>query len=968
MKKLLFIVPLIVFAYFIFTGQSDKRVQNTINPDPKMTVVQLDPNADFVQPVERNIPLNTTPRYLNSPAGVNLVAPNFRPYPHTATQSEIEAYSNPNVSGKLIVGWNSYSPSFYGTGFAITTNGGNNWTGNHTLPGLATNSGDPSEVINSSGYFFMNSIGAASAANTTTRSTDNGITWGAYVTTYTTTYIADKNHIYIDDKVGSPYYDYLYVGFSDFGVSSSAPPIRFCRSTNGGTSYTNAIVTGPVSGYFSQGVNINTGPTGQVYMVYCTGQTSSPYTGRYVGFGISTNGGANWTQNEQKIAINGIRGTLKTSSIRCNDFPWMAVDKTGGAYNGYIYVTWNGKNLAPAGTDPDICFSRSTDGGNTFSTPIRINDDPMNNGRDQWMPSICVDSYGGVNIVFCDSRNGANNDTTEAYVARSVNGGLNWTNILVSDHRWRPAPISGLAGGYQGDYIGIASVGNRVYPFWMDNSSGIYQCWTSPIDLGPGITHIPLGNTEQTTGTRTVNCVITPAGSGINPSTAKLHYAKNSTTFSNIALTNSSGNNWTANLPLSGAGTYNYYLIATDSMSRTATAPSGAPANYYSFQAFSDTIPPVITHTPIGPTPKLAWPITVTANLTDNIGIDSGWVKWRKGNVGVTKQFKLNFQSGTTYSAPFNSTNPEVNPGDTIFYRIFAQDAGSNHKRDSTAQYNFLIINQATITIGTGTTSSNFPYTTYWMDGRTQYLYTAADFGNITASIVQIGFDVLTVSSQTMNGFKISMQNTTMTSLTGFVTTGWTTCYNTPYTVPGTGWQMITLSSPFAYTGAAGNNLLVEVCYNNSSYTSYSTVNSSSATGMYWGRYGDLSSGDGCATTTWSSSSAPPGRANTRFVVNPLIGIGNNNTEIPNVYSLSQNYPNPFNPVTQIKFGIPKQGFVTLKVYDILGREVAQLVNTVKAAGTYVIDFDASKLASGTYFYRIESGSFTDVKKMVLIK
>jgi hypothetical protein len=179
---------------------------------------------------------------------------------------------------------------------------------------------------------------------------------------------------------------------------------------------------------------------------------------------------------------------------------------------------------------------------------------------------------------------------------------------------------------------------------------------------------------------------------------------------------------------------------------------------------------------------------------------------------------------------------------------------------------------------------------------------------------------------------------------------------------------MITLSSPFAYTGAAGNNLLVEVCYNNSSYTSYSTVNSSSATGMYWGRYGDLSSGDGCATTTWSSSSAPPGRANTRFVVNPLIGIGNNNTEIPNVYSLSQNYPNPFNPVTQIKFGIPKQGFVTLKVYDILGREVAQLVNTVKAAGTYVIDFDASKLASGTYFYRIESGSFTDVKKMVLIK
>ncbi len=89
---------------------------------------------------------------------------------------------------------------------------------------------------------------------------------------------------------------------------------------------------------------------------------------------------------------------------------------------------------------------------------------------------------------------------------------------------------------------------------------------------------------------------------------------------------------------------------------------------------------------------------------------------------------------------------------------------------------------------------------------------------------------------------------------------------------------------------------------------------------------------------------------------------------IPSDFSLSQNYPNPFNPVTKINFAIQKQGLVTLKVYDMLGREVASLLNETKAAGNYTVEFDASKLSSGIYFYKLQSGSFTSVKKMVLVK
>jgi len=89
---------------------------------------------------------------------------------------------------------------------------------------------------------------------------------------------------------------------------------------------------------------------------------------------------------------------------------------------------------------------------------------------------------------------------------------------------------------------------------------------------------------------------------------------------------------------------------------------------------------------------------------------------------------------------------------------------------------------------------------------------------------------------------------------------------------------------------------------------------------------------------------------------------------IPKTYELSQNYPNPFNPVTTIKYQIPDDGLVKLIVFDVLGREVKTLVNTVQTAGVYEVRFDASDVASGVYFYRMTSGKFEDLKKLAVIK
>lgn len=88
----------------------------------------------------------------------------------------------------------------------------------------------------------------------------------------------------------------------------------------------------------------------------------------------------------------------------------------------------------------------------------------------------------------------------------------------------------------------------------------------------------------------------------------------------------------------------------------------------------------------------------------------------------------------------------------------------------------------------------------------------------------------------------------------------------------------------------------------------------------------------------------------------------------PETYVLSQNYPNPFNPSKTIKYQIPKAGVVTLKVYDILGSEVVTLVDDFQNEGRYEVNFNAFKLASGVYLYRLNVNDYVDVKKMLLLK
>ena len=95
---------------------------------------------------------------------------------------------------------------------------------------------------------------------------------------------------------------------------------------------------------------------------------------------------------------------------------------------------------------------------------------------------------------------------------------------------------------------------------------------------------------------------------------------------------------------------------------------------------------------------------------------------------------------------------------------------------------------------------------------------------------------------------------------------------------------------------------------------------------------------------------------------------GTISNEIPVEAFLSNNYPNPFNPTTKIEFAIPKNSYVTLKIYDNIGRDVSTLINELKSAGKYSIDFNGNNLASGVYYYKLTSDNFSDIKKMILVK
>ncbi len=410
------------------------------------------------------------------------VGPNIRVLPTAnAQQDEIILVRHPTNQNIMFGGANTTAGGVYGQGGYITTDGGTTWTGNNLLSPFTQNSSDPGPTIDKNGVIIFTTLD--SPGMVAAYSTNNGVSWSSRVTLQSGS--VDKNFASTDDAPSSTYYGRSYAVWSNFALGQ--PPVVFSYTTNSGVSWNGVTqINTPPGGHYSQGVDICVGPAGQVYVSWAAPTSSGSFTEDYLGFARSTNGGGAWTVTENAYDMNGIRAaTFNGWNFRVNGFPRIAVDRSGGARNGWIYVVAGEKNLAPAGTDADVVMHRSTDNGATWSAGIRVNQDPMNNGKVQFFPAIRVDETGGVNICYYDNRNYPSvGDSCETYLAQSSDGGTTWAEVKVSDHAWKVKGEAGL-GTYGGDYIGISSGNGKIFPFWFDDKTGTMQAWTCAVTALP---------------------------------------------------------------------------------------------------------------------------------------------------------------------------------------------------------------------------------------------------------------------------------------------------------------------------------------------------------------------------------------------------------------------------------------------------------------------------------------------------
>lgn len=661
-------------------NQVEDKIWSRIVKDP-FAIVEQDPNYKY-------LPAPQVSRTYTIGEIDAVVQANYRILPTTTTtQSELSIDIHPTNSSILFAGSNGTSwpvSGVYGTGVYWSTNGASSWTGNDNPSSLfgSGNSGDPAAVIGLNGNFYMGYIRSAGGQGVSV-STNNGTTWTSYTAGADpgTGNLLDKNHLWVDKKTGSPYANRVYDAWTHFVTGNAANnQVVINYSSNNGATWSSFVnISGSLSpGNHAQGVNINTGPNGEVYAAFAIydNWTSTTYGEDAIGFAKSTDGGVTWTSARIYSAANfGIRGNIKSTSIRVSSFPSMTVDRSGGPYNGYIYICWPQRGVSPAGSDPDIVMIRSTNGGTTWSSPIRVNNDALNNGKDQYYPWCAVDqSNGMLHVVFYDNRN-TTSDSSGVFMATSFDGGSTFDNYQVSDQNFKPKPISGLASGYQGDYIGITAANGKAYPFWADDRTGNYQAWMTVVSFGPSIVHTALTNTENVNGPYIVNATITSVNP-IVPSSIKVYWGRGAGVLNDsLTMTNTSGNNYTASIPGNGLNaTYNYYISASDNQGFKSTLPGGAPTNYFTFTASADVTPPVITHTAITNTPVTRWPLSINANVTDNLGVQSVQCEFRV-NSGSFTTFSMPLVSGSTYQGTFTGS---VNVGDVIQYRIKATDNSNN--------------------------------------------------------------------------------------------------------------------------------------------------------------------------------------------------------------------------------------------------------------------------------------------------
>ena len=374
---------------------------------------------------------------------------------------------NPKDPQQLVVAWQINASAAY------SADGGQTWTiAEGTAPKNYRVSGDVSVTFDSAGHALLCYIafdklgtsqywarGATRNGIFVRRSLDGGKTWepkaAAVIAHDSTPGIPFEDKPYIVADTTGPHPGNLYIGWTQFTLSAS--DLVFSRSTDGGQSWSNPIKLSSVPGLprddngALEGFDGVVGPDGTLYTIW------NDRDG--IMMAISHDGGQSFSKDRHIIpagpAYFGITGVS-----RSNGFPQIGMDPGSGKKGGNLYVSWSDY----VNGDVDVFVSSSADHGHTWSAPVRVNNDPIHNGNDQFFQWMAVDPQSGaVNLVFYDRR--GNNDGTTVTLARSTDSGKTFTN-----YAWDNEAFS-ADGDFLGDYLAITAFGNKVFAAWAHQTS-----------------------------------------------------------------------------------------------------------------------------------------------------------------------------------------------------------------------------------------------------------------------------------------------------------------------------------------------------------------------------------------------------------------------------------------------------------------------------------------------------------------
>ena len=441
--------------------------------------------------------------------------------PVRASSGPYLSYSEPHIAmnpldpNNLVAGSKFYQnlPDYrFKIGTFVSFDGGRSWTENGFLPGYPNEqTGDePDYYITSDIWFAWDDEGNAYAMVLDTRdasdsatgagwgmsvhkSTDGGRTWSEPIAIHrnddpvsNAAFLDDKNTIIVDnsgpDRDGRS--GNLYTCWSfDAAVANLA--VYVSRSTDAGATWSVPV---PVSGADRTviGCHVVVGPPavlggpGALYVFWL----DFAGNGR-IRMAKSIDGGLTFSLPITVRTIQQIPRQFPNSAFRNLSLPWADVDPR----NGTVYVSWADYHRTIAGgtcppasevpegqvCDADILLVKSTDGGTIWSAPLRVNQDAVGNGKDQFQQALAITASGQLNMMWFDRRNDPQNFYIDTFFARSNDGGLTWKETRVTRLMWDPSvnpPISG-SGHFIGDYQGLVATDLVAIPFWQDTTAAM---------------------------------------------------------------------------------------------------------------------------------------------------------------------------------------------------------------------------------------------------------------------------------------------------------------------------------------------------------------------------------------------------------------------------------------------------------------------------------------------------------------